>query len=281
MLLTLAVAAGCAGSPAGAPPAGPAWESCAAADRQEPVALPRDFRPVSAVFCLTVQQRRPPGGTDTVATETRAGDVAALAAALRLPSEKPTSGACTMELITVPWFALLDADGRWVRPEVPVDSCRKPRIEVRTALDHLHTVTVSSRAIASDPAACGQTWTDLVWVTGRTTGGRYDVPGNLAPASVPVTRCVFRVPPAERGGDQPTGQFESGGKLPAGTWITVRRELAASAPASPCRTPATRFAVLQPPTGLIYVEADGCRRTLINDVALRQATPELIALLFP
>jgi hypothetical protein len=280
VLLALAVAAGCAASPA----ASPAWQSCAAASRTEPVPLPHDFRPVSAVFCLTTQQHRTSDGTETVATETRAGDVTALAAALRLPSEKPTSGSCTMELVTLPWFALLDADARWIRPEVPVDACRKPRIEVRAALDHLHPVTISSRPLPPDRVAttgCGRTWTDLVWVTGRTTGGRFDVPGNLAAAAAPVTRCVFRVPPAERGGDKPTGQFESGGQLPAGTWVTARRELAASPPASPCRTPATRFAVLHTPTGPIYVEADGCRRTLINDVALRQATPKLISLLFP
>jgi hypothetical protein len=165
---------------AGAPVVNPKWESCdaiAGQDADAP-ALPRlddSFQPVSAVLCLTASRQRATGGADLVATERRADDVAALVAALRLPDEEPTSGACTMELVTVPWLALLDADGRWIRPGVPVDSCRKPRIEVRTALGRLRTTTVSSR---------------------------------------------------------------------------------------------------------VYVEADGCRRVLINDVALRQGSPKLISLLF-
>jgi hypothetical protein len=294
VVCTLAVAGGCggAGRVAGAPEVNPRWESCdaiAGQDTDAP-ALPRlddNFQPVSAVLCLTAPRQRATGGTDLVATEKRADDVAALVAALRLPDEEPTTGACTMELITVPWLALLDADGRWIRPGVPVDSCRKPRIEVRTALDRLRTTTVSSRVvqeIESDRAAatgCGQTWADMVWVVGQTSGGQHDIPGDLAAANVPVNLCVFRVPASERGGGKPAGRFESGRKLPAGTWVTVRRELTASGPAAPCRTPASRFALLRPPTGLIYVEADGCRRVLINDVALRQGSPKLISLLFP
>jgi len=291
--LTLALAGGCgAATAADAPTVHPAWQSCDAVDAGHPDALTLphlddSFRPVSVVVCLTTAQHRDTGGADLTAVEKRADDVTALVAALRLPDEAPTSGACTMELITVPWLALLDADGRWIRPGVPVDSCAKPRIEVRTALDRLHFTPVSSRVVReleSDRAAatgCGQTWADMVWVTGQTSGGRQEIPGDLAAANVPVTLCVFRVPASERGGGKPAGRFESGGKLPAGTWVQVRRELAAAGPAAPCRRPAGRFAVLHPPAGLIYVEADACHRVLINDVALRQGSPKLISLLFP
>jgi hypothetical protein len=78
----------------------------------------------------------------------------------------------------------------------------------------------------------------------------------------------------------------SGGVLPDGRWASIKRELAATtAPAPPCTTPATRFAVLHPENaGEIYVEGDNCRRVLIDytngPATLRAGTPTLIKLIF-
>jgi hypothetical protein len=306
LLALVFVAGGCAGTAAneaavavrdGGPPAvHPRWESCAAVPVEgtgldggtDALPLPRlddSFAPVAAVLCRTGPQRRPGGGEDWVAVEERAGDVAALVAALRLPDEERTDGICTSDLVRPPWLVLLDARGRWIRPGVPVDGCGKPRREFRAAVEQLRTDRVSSRVlreIESDRAAaagCSQVWADMVWVAGRY--GKNGVPGALAAGDAEVRVCVYRVPASERGSSKPAGQFESGRTLTAGTWAAVRRELAATAAAGACTTPAGRFAVAHTPAGLIYVEADGCQRVLIdNDSALRTGTAKLRSLLF-
>jgi hypothetical protein len=280
----------------------PYWESCAAATgsndihpdgAQDALSLPRlddRFQPAAAVVCRSGPQRRPSGGSDLVALEERAEEVAALVAALRLPDEKPTDGACTMELQFVPWLALLDAQGRWVRPGVPVDGCGKPRPEFRTAYERLRTKRVTTRVlgeIESDAAVasgCSQTWADMVWVTGRFGGGQGNVPDPLAADNAQVRVCIYRVPGSEQGSGKPRGDFQSGGKLAPARWAAIRRELTAAGPASACTTPSSRFGVLHPPSGLIYVEADGCRRVLIDDgtgrSAMRQSTAELTSSVF-
>ncbi|RIV40073.1 hypothetical protein [Micromonospora radicis] len=277
------------------------WESCDTVTggeglvrdgSQDALALPLlddDFRPSAAVVCRAEPQRRPGGGTDLVAMEERAADVAALVAALRLP-DRPTVGNCTLELPFVPWLALLDAQGRWVRPGVPTDDCGKPRIEFRTAYEQLSTERVATRVLReleSDAAAasgCSQDWADMVWATGEFGGGQGTVPDPLAPGSAAVRVCVYQVPVPERGGDKPAGEFESGRTLSAAQWTEVGRELVATAPAASCDTPAGRFAVLHLPTGQVYVEADGCRRILIEvgngPGALRQGTAGLAGLVF-
>ena len=284
----------------GAPAVQARWESCASAAPaagtsfdagQDALVLPRlddGFAPVAAVVCRQALHERPGGGTDMLAVEERADDVTALIAAVRLPDAARTDGACTMELPAVPWLAVLDAQGRWTRPGVPVDECGKPRREFRTAYDQLRLRRVSARVVGqveSDAAAasgCGQTWADMVWVAGRTGGGHEGAAGELGAGDAAVRVCVYRVPAGERGGDKPAGDFVSGRRLSAAEWAGIRRELAAAAPAAACTTPATGFAVVHAPAATVYVEADGCRRVLIESrtgpSTLRQAAAELTSL---
>lgn len=157
--LLAALAGGCARAEAGVdspavdvaadPAVQERWESCEKAAPEVVNRLTPDpdavglaplgdaFRPVSAVICRIGTRERPGGGTEMVAEEVRAVDLTALLPALRLPDEAPTTGPCTYELHVLPWLALLDADGRWVRPGVPVDACGKPRTEFRSAFDEL------------------------------------------------------------------------------------------------------------------------------------------------
>ena len=291
IMLVLALG-GCAGLSAESPAVQPAWESCPAAvpdDSQDALDLPPltgDFRPVAAVICGSRIERRPGGGEDLLAVEERAGDVTALVDALRLPSEERTDGFCTMEQVTVPWFVLLDEQGRWIRPGVPADACGKPRPEVRAAFDQLRTERVSSRVqrqLETDEAAktgCSQTHADMAWVAGvhEMSGGTADIPG----AEATVRRCVYRVPETERGSPKPAGDFQSGGPVPAGDWAAIRTELANAGPAAACTTPSSRFALLHAPGTQIYVEADGCRRVLFDTgtgSALRQGSTTLTGLL--
>ncbi|TDC85639.1 hypothetical protein E1193_02130 [Micromonospora sp. KC606] len=311
--LSLAVA-GCAGTAppgdavaasrrsAGPPTVHPSWESCATAtsgqeaDPDKSMAalslpvLGDGFQPVTAVVCRAGPQQRSTGGSDLVAVEERAHDVAALVAALRLPDDTSPVDACTLEMPFVPWLALLDTHGRWVRPGVPTDPCGKPRPEFRAAYEQLptrHVTTRVLRELKSDSAAasgCGQQWSDMVWATGQHGGGQDTTPGPLPAGDAKVRVCVYRVPEGERGGGKPAGEFESGRELPAARWTEIRRELSTAGPAAECATPGSRFAVLHLPAGFVYVQADGCRRVLIESGngpgAIRQGTAKLASLLF-
>ena len=317
---TLAIAAllallagGCARAAPGPAVAGPAparsgpaapvvhdrWDACdrttSEFDAQDALTLPRlgdGFAPVAAVVCRIDIRERPGGGNEMIAVEARAGDLTAVLAALRLPDEPATDQACTMDLPAVPWLALLDRDGRWIRPGVPIDACGKPRVEFRTAYEKLAATTVRSRVVKqleSDEAArsgCSQTWADMAWAM---TGVETVQETTLAPLPVDtaVRRCVYDVPAGERGTAKPAGDFRAGGPVPASGWTAIRAEIEASAPGvATCGTPATRFAVLHlQPGGTLYIEADGCRRILAepangSGVYLRSSA-RLTALVFP
>jgi hypothetical protein len=308
-----AFVAGCAGPaapgpgldrPAAGPDVGASWTSCAkeapdplstSSDGNDARALPRlddGFVPVAAVICGRTFARRPDGGEDMVAIESRADDVAALVDALRLPDQPPTDGPCRADLVIPPWLVLLDAQGHWVRPGVPYDACGKPRIEFRNAVDALALKRIASRPIkevesaAAAKAGCSQDWADMVWV--ETTIGSADPAARLdsLPAgSAQVRLCGYRVPAGEQRSGKPRGDFAYGGPLSAGRWAAAERAIRAARPAKPCTTPASRFALLRPVAGgpETYVELTGCRRIMATSVsgkpALRQADDALIRLL--
>jgi hypothetical protein len=265
--------AGCAGQAAepGKPTVEPAWTSCAAAgapasgpasgggDAELPP-LDDSFQPVAAVVCSSAPLRRADGGEDLTATESRADDVTALVAALRLPDEPLSGGACTLELYLPPFFALLDAQGRWVRPGVPHDSCGKVRSEVREALGGLRLTPVSSRPIreieSSEAAAagCTQRWADMVWVSAQwgTKGEPAVVPAGFD-GPVQVRLCAYRVPADQQRTGKPAGEFASGRYLSEQQWAAVRKEIEAATPAPACTSPASEFVVLHLGSGQIYV----------------------------
>jgi hypothetical protein len=307
-MVVLAGAGGCAGSSgAPAPPSGelkiqPVWTSCAdevptpsglGQGGADVAGLPRlddSFRPVAAVVCSSAPVRRPGGGEDPTATESRADDVAALVTALKLPDEKLSGGACTAEFYVAPFFALLDAEGRWVHPGLPGDACGKVRIEVREALQGLRLTPVSSRPIReleSDEAAaagCTQQWADMVWATAQMGASGEPVvvpPGFDGP--VPARVCVYRVPADQQRTGKPAGDFLSGRTLTGEQWTAARQAFESAGPAEACTTPATRFAVLHFGAGELYAELDGCRRVLApaadGSQTIRQAAPALSTLL--
>jgi hypothetical protein len=322
VVVSAAALAACAPQSGGGPVGGPAvagparspgppavssqWRSCDEAAPPEKVvpdsggdafALPRldgagGFVPVAAVICAVVPEKRADGGTDLVAIEERATDIAALVEALRLPDERSTDGVCDLSLVSPPWLALVDAGGRWIRPGVPFDACGKPRIEVREATEALTLTRVSTRGLrqiesaAAAATGCGQGWADMVWVTTQD--------GSVAPGPIDELRvwadelrvCVFAVPAEQQRSGKPAGDFVRGGPLTPARRDAVERALLAAGPAVPCDTPAGRFALVSRPDhthGEIYVELDGCRRILVSPVdtepVLAQGDAALAALL--
>ena len=215
-------------------------------------ALPRldaadGFVAVAAVICAVGSEERADGGTDMVAIEERGTDIAALVDALRLPDALSTDGMCDLSLVLPPWLALVDAGGRWVRPGVPFDTCGKPRIEVRDAVESLTLTRVSTRSLREIESAgaaatgCGQGWADIVWV--MTQGGSVR-PGPIDELRVWADRlrvCVFVVPEEQKRSGKPAGDFVSGGMLTPERRDAVERALlAAGRPCRATRRPAVR-----------------------------------------
>ncbi|HEX8631225.1 MAG TPA: hypothetical protein VF755_23955 [Catenuloplanes sp.] len=293
--LVAAMLAGCGPTPKNAAqvPAGgeagePPWTSCAAevpgsaAASADVTALPRladNFVPANVIVCGEQPERRADGGQDMVATESRADDVAALVAALRLPDAPPNNGSCTLDLPGVPWFAVLDAQGRWVRPGLPLDECGKIRIEVRDAVAGLKLTRLKTRVISeleSGEAAasgCGQTSSDLVSAhSGGVTFNRLtDAPRW---AGKQVRLCTYRVPAKEKGLGKPTGQLTRGAVLPADRTGEIEKALKAAGAARTCGKHASQFAVLAAADGsseTVYVELDGCQRILVDGPSGRPA----------
>ncbi|MEU4156438.1 hypothetical protein [Actinoplanes sp. NPDC026670] len=317
-VLTLA-AAGCAGQVNGTGPAEtqslataepaaeihPRWPACAG----EPSMQPQDegldaaplphfgdaFRPVAAVLCREDTQRRTDGGTDAIAVEDRADDVADLIAALRLPDELPPSSdpsdpelICTADGYLAPRLVLLDSQGRWVRPRIPRDTCDKPLAEATAAMDGLRWTRVTTRVLGEVESAgaaasgCDQVDTDMVWFTGVYPPSRQGDLAPLAGDSASVRLCVYQVTADGRDSEKPQGDFVSGGMLPASRWAAVKRTVRTSGEAKTCANPANRFARLETPQGYIYVELDGCRRLVAPGATgdtIWQASADLPALL--
>ncbi|MET7399399.1 hypothetical protein ABZS66_38540 [Dactylosporangium sp. NPDC005572] len=293
--------AGAGGAEAGAAPGGadggkqpPAWVPDDGALR-----LPRlseDFAPVGIVLCRTAARAEDGGGEAMFLDELRGTDVEALVRAVRLADQPRTDGLCNMMLYAVPWFALLAADGSWVRPGVPADGCGTIRIEVRDAVDRLQLQRVASTRLHTTLSAgaaasgCGQSYSDMVAT--ETANGRPLATGpiELPPADASVRLCVYRVAAAEQGTVKPGGQFEHGAVLPAATWQTIRAALpqAPLKPTTACTAHASRFAMLAPATAAastpqVFVELDGCQRVLYvpatSTPVLAQGSPDLVGLL--
>ena len=296
VLTMLLLVAGCAtpenNTTGPSPVVNPRWESCDAARAAGGVGdaphLDDTFQPTTAVLCQPTLLRQPGDAIVTSGLELRAHDIRALVTALRLPDEKPTDGPCTTEMINLPWIALLDDTGQWIHPGIPSDACRKPRPEVRTAIAQLKTTRVAGEpppaAQPSPTNGCTALWADMVWVTGESNSGGGTPDALTASNDTTVRVCVYEVPRGQRGGGKPAGEFQSARTLTAAQWTAVKRDLSSAPPAVPCRTPGSRFAVLHLKTGHIYVEADGCRRALIEgrsaQGALRKAGPQTTAALF-
>jgi hypothetical protein len=305
--VTLAACASASGtvadSPTGTPSVQPQWTSCAAdapppsfAAGDDALTLPRlggDFVPTAVIVCAEEVQQRADGAQDLVATESRADDVAALVTALHLPDEQTTSEACTADLPIVPWFVLLDAQGRWIRPGVAKDGCGKVRIEVRNAIAGLRLTRVATRVLreitsaAASASGCNQTWADMVSVeTKQGDATSAIVAADPFPPTKQVRLCVYRVPASQQGTTKPAGDFQYGVVLSMDRQASIDKSLLRAAAARECSAPASLFALLLAVHGsgaTVYIELDGCQRIMIDTgdggPILAQADVSLVALL--
>jgi hypothetical protein len=288
VLLIIPAVAAC-GGPQEVAGNAPRWESCrqdreaGAADAGDLTPLGDDLTAVSAVICGADNEKRPDGSTWLIGTEDRSDAVTALVAALRLPGEPRSYLPCTADNPQVPWFALLDEEGHWVRPGVPRDACGKQRREVRAAVGALTRTRVATWPIEqlvtveAAAAGCAQRWdADVV---ARHAQGDSWAPrvSRLFNAGSSVRVCVYRGPSAD---------FAYGGRLTAAQGRVIDKSVRAAPRGDrKCAEPAGRFAVLHPSGGgeAVHVELDGCRRVSVAPVnalpSLQRVTPAVLAML--
>lgn len=281
----------------------PEWISCAVAapDQSQGLyyagdaltlpALGDSFTPVRAVLCSVRFEPRDDGGEDEVATEEYATEIEPLLAALRLP-DAPAATDCEDEPAAAPWIALIDEQGRWIRPGLPKDGCGQVRPEVLDGvleLDWTRDQTwVLSDVLSPDVpvSGCDPEQVDQVWSRTRIEPGRdWPVPADLPFADGDVRLCVYRVADDQLGVAEPAGGFERGGVLTPGSWAAIKQKVLGTGPAEACEGQARRFAVLRNASGgggEIHVELDGCQRVLVvadGEPGLATAGTALISLL--
>ncbi|TWP46879.1 hypothetical protein FKR81_34290 [Lentzea tibetensis] len=198
---------------------------------------------------------------------------------LRRPSDGPTASACTMELVVPPYFLLVDAAGRAVLPQVPVDSCGKPRIEARKALEALPFRTIAETPVVqvqsqqSMDAGCSESYKDLIAIEASSAE-----PGPATPiwrtAVGAIGVCVYET-------QQEVGKFVAGHTIRDDAAKSLLAALDNAVPAAVCTAQHTKFALLSVPgeATSVVVELDGCRRLLRPDQTVGQLDESVIAMI--
>lgn len=113
------------------PPASDALGSGPTAEASEEAILsgsvPQGFEPVHVIRCSLVIQDPIGDFTQLLQEEHLEGDYADLLAALAQPSDRGGSGPCTADMEIIPPLWMVDAPGRAIQVQWPVDACGKTR----------------------------------------------------------------------------------------------------------------------------------------------------------
>jgi hypothetical protein len=248
--------------------------------------LPASFDAVAVVRCEDEVETVSGDGTWDMALAQRAtGDLSALIAALRTPSSDPPTAsdiACAAVGVEIPVFALVDAEGRIVRPALPHDECDEPLTKVLDAVNAMPWKTETEQKLSQDQTraeidtGCLPAYKDV-----------FDLPSpGAAPWTTslePTIACEYTVS-GSAGGSVGLGEFDHGLKLSAAQQLTISTALKSSdsglTAAKACSTQASTFALLMvSPSENVVVELDGCLRVSYPDYFVAQAPPSLLAAL--
>jgi len=88
-----------------------------------------------------------PDGRRFMLTERSDSDPTALLAALRSPDEPRSSGVCPMIRMVVPYFALVQPNGRALAPKIPLTGCGMPQTAVLQALNRMHFEVIGRKQV--------------------------------------------------------------------------------------------------------------------------------------
>ncbi|MFJ6654210.1 hypothetical protein ACIQLJ_15575 [Microbacterium sp. NPDC091313] len=283
--------------------------------------VPDRFDPVAVIRCdesgTEEDEAGVWAGTAIVRLE---GDVARFVATMSAPSDPPSNGPCTADMVFVPDVWAASADGRFVRLSHPITGCGKPKVDVQAELARLQetarsfsrTTLIESRAATE--AGCA-TRAGVLRLAGAEDvvappSGPIEVdpkpvdPGGAAliPYEPPlpdaadvdgIRLCAYEnALPAPEAVPSPVGDggvFVGAVERDAETARAVLALAASAEPASPgCRLTASRFVTAtflpesaQASAATLTVELDGCRALVTSGLQMLVAPPELAALVTP
>lgn len=252
-------------------------------------ALPSATQVTGVLRCVLSVERVAGDGEWQVIQQQRAtgAPVAALMAALALPSEPPRVNIACAAVLVMPTAVELETGSGKVLVGPPETACHNPLRQVVTAYEALPWATVFTtkvRQLRSEAAMVGscEAWKDMVAI--EEGGAKPAMTGPVLPPAAALSVCVYRseYPPGWVAGSQNAVNGIPVGGRPL-TGDEARRLgtlLATASPAAPCTVPHTSFAVVSLGTGeSLYAELDGCLRVLTPDHTLRQGNADLVAVL--
>ncbi len=298
LVLALSSACSALAAPRTPAPVQASWPGCEAlgafvTDRgQQPSGqggVPSGFTPDRVVLCER-EVRTTAAGEVGVELERSATDVGPLLIYLARPSERSSNGPCTADGWLAPWLFLLDADGRYVAPEIPVDGCGKP-FGWYDDRDHLawQRPAYTDRVVREVPVGenaqarvtgCPTTYDDVLDASAASTRRR---PGGFTEdpfGGRPLRYCTYDV----ADGSDPRSVFVGGYDLVE----DERAQLVAALLSAPeataaCSARPTDLTVVGSKEGgpSLLVETDGCRRVLstAGETPVVRAGDDLVALL--
>ncbi len=247
--------------------------------------LPSDFAIKKVVRCETVLRAYGDLGEWSVqlaeVADSPTNELASLATELRKPSKPTPSGiACPAIAMVLPWFAVIDAHGKVVRPSMPTDQCGLPLPGATKVLSSLDFSAVDAVRVAQTRApeaiktGCDQRWKDVVALQGasHTEGMTGSSVGDLASSPSSVLVCLYKAGPLE--GGLRAGDLIKGATLAGDAAVALASEAAITAPLPGGCSDAGEFAVIG---GGAYVELGGCNRVLTSDGRLGAASAALVA----
>ena len=254
--------------------------------------LPADAVLVEATRCLFENEVVPGDGEWLMRREQKAtAGLEALAAALRLPSEKASTGSCPLVMYLPIIITVTDTAGRRIHPEVPRAACWEPLKAATDAIAALPWTTVGTtkvRQMRSElevSSECSGAWKPTIPLTADGSGTQVMQVSTTARA---LRICRFDLDPdpaavisGDKGATYRMGTLASASTMDAAAGGELLRAVA-TAPrvTGGCAQPQAPFAVVHPVDGSapwITVERGGCARALIDgENYLRQLDAALV-----
>jgi len=106
--------------------------------------VPADLQ-ASWVLRCTISNK---GGSRMLVAERSVGDTGPLLRALKTPSALHTKTVCPMLRVFIPYFALVEPNGKIFVPKVPTNNCGMPQGAVTAALNSLRFTVLSTKPIS-------------------------------------------------------------------------------------------------------------------------------------
>jgi hypothetical protein len=242
--------------------------------------IPDGFATAWVLRCRSETRDLPGKGKWTVSIVERADTPATeLVAELRKPSDPKTQDPCTLELVTPPYFLLVDASGKAILPSVPTDGCGKPKRDATKPLDGMSFRVLSETPVGqvqsqrSIDTGCPDGYKDMIAIVAGSARATPATPVWGVPVEA-LRLCVYVTDGAEQVGHLAAAKTIDGDAARA--LIDLFDKVG---PAAACAAPHTRFATLSPngTTNSAVVELDGCNRLLRPDNTLGQLSATTVA----